>query len=109
MEVAWEKGIRKIIIEFDSRKAIDLIRGGCASVHPLAPMVQKIMEKMRVGWEVQLVLCLREGNVVANWPAMTMLYMIYNERLLGDPSEEVNPILQSEKESKGVVRWTISA
>lgn len=46
LEVSKEKGIRKIIIESDSKKAVELAGGECALDHPLTLVVHKIREKM---------------------------------------------------------------
>lgn len=105
MEVSWEKGIKKIIIESDSKEAVDLAEGGCTLDHPLAPVVQKIREKMRVGWEVKLMQCFREGNSVANWLATTTLYASQEDQRLDEPSKDMSHILQRDLVSKGLVRW----
>lgn len=40
LDLAWEKGFRRVILESDSRQAIDLIGGGASSEqHPLAELI----------------------------------------------------------------------
>ncbi|KAF7815217.1 ribonuclease H [Senna tora] len=47
LEIAWNKGLKKIMVESDSQKAIKLIQDDCDRNHPLAFMINEIKEQIR--------------------------------------------------------------
>lgn len=64
--LAWECGVRKLIIEGDSLVAITLINGSYDKSHPYASLVLHIRDLMLKEWEVQCLHIQREANQVVD-------------------------------------------
>lgn len=106
LEIAWDKGLIKVIVESDSKVTVGLVCDGCASEHSLAPVVHRIRQKMERNWEVRIAHCCREGNAAANWLATTTLESNMNLQLLKAPSDGITPILLRDKMKIGILRWS---
>lgn len=66
LDLAWNRGCRRVALESDSKEALSLIRRRDQKNHPLEALIQKIREILRRDWEVKLEHGLREGNMVTN-------------------------------------------
>ncbi|CAL1379041.1 unnamed protein product [Linum trigynum] len=62
-----EKGFRLLIVEKDSKLAIELIDKSTDVVHHLATILGAICRQIVQGWMVRLVHTYREGNRAADW------------------------------------------
>ncbi|CAI0404245.1 unnamed protein product [Linum tenue] len=64
LQAAWEMAIRKLIVQTDSRTAIQLITMA-GFRHPRSAMILEAQRLLAQDWEVELHHVFREGNVVA--------------------------------------------
>lgn len=69
LQIAWEKGFRRVILESGSTQVIRLTGDTWMMEHPLVSLIQKINELLNRIWEVSLQHCFQEGNEAANWLA----------------------------------------
>ncbi|KAI4313562.1 hypothetical protein L6164_026527 [Bauhinia variegata] len=64
---AWRLGFRNLIIESDSKSAVDLVNRGCSASGKLAKSIKKARKYLRKEWQVNIVYIPREYNGVADW------------------------------------------
>ncbi|KAI4313580.1 hypothetical protein L6164_026545 [Bauhinia variegata] len=64
---AWRLGFRNLIIESDSKSAVDLVNRGCSPSSKLAKSVKKARKYLRKEWQVNIVYIPGEYNGVADW------------------------------------------
>lgn len=69
LRVAYDAGHGNIILESDSRMALDLIMSDVQSHHPYAPMINQIVQLQHRDWIVHFQHTLRQGNECADWLA----------------------------------------
>ncbi|CAN0892824.1 hypothetical protein LINGRAHAP2_LOCUS17793 [Linum grandiflorum] len=62
LNIAREKGYRRVQVQLDSRCALQLIRRVTRKIHQYIAMVDKIRELMRRAWEFESIHAHREGN-----------------------------------------------
>ncbi|XP_061373781.1 uncharacterized protein LOC133316100 [Gastrolobium bilobum] len=67
LQMAWDLGHRRVIIEGDSQAALNLINEGVAGNHPLAGLIRRIGQIRSWDWQVEFKHVNREGNGVADW------------------------------------------
>ncbi|KAF7807156.1 ribonuclease H [Senna tora] len=66
LDLAWEIGARKVVIEVDSLLAHQLIYGQVPDLHPCASLVANIHHLIARNWAVEISHVLREANKVAD-------------------------------------------
>ena len=66
LKLAWDWGYRKIILEMDSKVAIQLITNGSKSVNEANRLVLDIRRMLNLDWVVQVKHVYREGNRAAD-------------------------------------------
>ena len=66
LNLAWKKGYRKIILEMDSKVAIQLITNGTNSTNAATRLVLDIRRMLKLDWMVQVNHVFREGNRAAD-------------------------------------------
>ncbi|KAF7824224.1 putative ribonuclease H-like domain-containing protein [Senna tora] len=64
--LAWNKNMKKIIVELDSLQAINLIKDNTDKEHALSFIINKITNLFDRDWDVRLVHVNRDGNSLAN-------------------------------------------
>ncbi|CAL1358846.1 unnamed protein product [Linum trigynum] len=101
LEMAWRRDLRLLIVESDSRLAIDLIQHRVDHVHPLASLLRSIRRLVAQDWLVNIVHTYREGNRVADWLSKHGLVYPHGMYELVDPPAPLRPILQDDE--RGVV------
>lgn len=68
LDLAWNHGYRDIILESDSKSAIDLLYT-VQQYHPIFPLMDHIHGVLARQWKVEIQHTLREGNECADWMA----------------------------------------
>lgn len=68
LELAWHKGYRNVILESDSKCALDLLTA-TTTFHSLSPLLVHINSLLIRDWNVKLQHNHREGNECADWMA----------------------------------------
>lgn len=104
LDLAWEKGFKRVILESDSRQAINLIGRGILTEHPLVELVQRIREKLDRDWEIVLNHCLRNANAAADWLGSTATRRSGGRRVLEETPEELRAIVRRDCHSFGSSR-----
>ncbi|CAN1233376.1 Putative ribonuclease H protein At1g65750, partial [Linum perenne] len=69
LQLAWERGYRKIQLQLDSQCAVQLLQGGDLEDHAHAATIIMARELLRRDWEVQILHVYRESNHVADYLA----------------------------------------
>ncbi|CAN1766303.1 Putative ribonuclease H protein At1g65750 [Linum perenne] len=69
MRLAWERGIRKLSIQTDSRAAVALLTAGDDRRHRHASLVQQFHELRMRDWDVKIHHIYREANYAADYMA----------------------------------------
>lgn len=96
LDLAWEKGYRRVILETDVRQALNLINGENLMDYPLVNLVQRIRERINQDWEVVLKHCLRNANTEEDWLASTAMKVRSGRHELSYPSGELWRIIQND-------------
>lgn len=105
LELAWEKGFRRVIMESDSNEAVGLVCNVCPTIHPLAPLIQRTKEMMGKNWEVRMRHCFREENAAANWLANEAARSNGRMVFLEAAPEGLAHVIQKDREDEGALRW----
>ncbi|KAF7816000.1 hypothetical protein G2W53_029969 [Senna tora] len=66
LELLWNKGFRKVVIECDSKVALELVENGTTENHPCSGLVHQIRSLVDRNWDVNLVHAFREANQAAD-------------------------------------------
>ena len=64
LQIAWDMGFRKVILECDSKALIVALKNGRG---PLSYLVQVIGKLLKFSWEVKVIHTYREGNSCVGW------------------------------------------
>ncbi|KAF7807158.1 ribonuclease H [Senna tora] len=62
LEMLWEKGFHKVMIECDSEVALELVLNGVVDTHPCSALVQRVRSLIDRHWDAELVHVFREAN-----------------------------------------------
>ncbi|XP_015936169.1 uncharacterized protein LOC107462117 [Arachis duranensis] len=93
LKTAWELGMRKIILEVDSKAVVDVIKGATNfNKHPEA-IVRKIVKILQRKWQTKLVHSYREGNRGADCMANESLFTEPGYHFIDQPSTKLRSIL----------------
>lgn len=82
ISLAWDRNLRRVIIESNSLVVVNLIYGGCFILHPYASLVNQIRAWLHREWEVTCVHVRREANQVADCLAEMTLELPFGLHLL---------------------------
>ncbi|CAN1333967.1 Putative ribonuclease H protein At1g65750 [Linum perenne] len=69
LQLAWERGYRKIQLQLDSQCAVQLLQGDDLEDHTHAATIIMARELLRRDWEVHILHVYRERNHVADYLA----------------------------------------
>lgn len=69
LDLAWRKGYRRVVIEWDNTTVVDYILGDNHNIHVQGPLVQLVKQILNRNWHVQVSKIWREGNGVADFLA----------------------------------------
>ena len=69
LQLTWDRGYRKVILESDSRVVIGLMQGDTPSMDRNYTLTMQIRDMLERDWEIQTVHIFREANCVADWLA----------------------------------------
>lgn len=92
LELAWEMGEKKIIVETDSKTSLDIIQGG-NQLSPHYNIILRIRKLMSQNWECKLQHAWREGNKCADWLAKKSLDEEAGWRPLMEPPDKLKELL----------------
>ncbi|CAL1384891.1 unnamed protein product [Linum trigynum] len=90
---AWNQNTQFLILETDSKLAIELIRKREDPVHPHSTILTAIRRLMAQNWVVQLVHTYREGNRAADWLSKHSLVYPFGTHELMNPPSQLQQIL----------------
>ncbi|KAF7833065.1 Non-LTR retroelement reverse transcriptase [Senna tora] len=88
LEVAWNAGFKKLVIETDCLTAVNIITDSVQRSHPCFAMLSRINAWFMLDWEVEVVHTLREGNEAADALAAKALMEPMGLVTLHDPPPE---------------------
>ncbi|CAL1356848.1 unnamed protein product [Linum trigynum] len=91
--LARNHGVQFLILETNSKLAIDLIKNREDPVHPHSTILNAIRRLLTQDWVVQLVHTYREGNRVADWLSKHGLVYPFGVHELANPPSELSRIL----------------
>ncbi|CAN1767765.1 Putative ribonuclease H protein At1g65750 [Linum perenne] len=69
LQLAWERGYRKIQLQLDSQCVVQLLQGDDLEDHAHAATIITARELIRRNWEVQILHVYRDSNHVADYLA----------------------------------------
>ncbi|CAN1770919.1 Putative ribonuclease H protein At1g65750 [Linum perenne] len=69
MHLAWEKGVRKLVIQTDSRAAVAILLNDSNRTHRHASIVEQFTSLKNRDWEVSIHHIYREANFAADYMA----------------------------------------
>lgn len=69
LQLAWDKGIKRILLERDSTISVQFTTKGLPPSHPYGPIVSHIARLLQQDWMVHISHTYREANGVADWLA----------------------------------------
>lgn len=89
MEWAWTKGIRRLVIQSDSRNAINWIKNSANTFGTIRRVIEECQSWVRRNWDVELSHILREQNYAADAMAKTACRMDVDWKEFKTPPREV--------------------
>ncbi|KAF7823638.1 putative reverse transcriptase [Senna tora] len=108
LEVAWEMGLKKLIVETDSRSAQYMLKQGMDVLNLCASLVQNIHELISRDWEVLLHHNFREANKVANSLVVVGHQEPVGMRIIDEPLDCILKLLYDDVNGLGVSRSCVS-
>lgn len=66
LEIMWERGWRRVMVESDSRMTVAIIKGQKEASHTQLPFIMEIHDFLRKEWEIKVAHVCREANSVAD-------------------------------------------
>ena len=90
--MAWNFGVRKIIVEADSLDTVRLISNDTNTNHPLFSLIQSCKHIMDAEWNCIVKHVFREGNKLANGLAHMGHSMKIDILFLEDPPSKISSI-----------------
>ncbi|CAL1409286.1 unnamed protein product [Linum trigynum] len=107
INLARRMGIEFLIIESDSRLALDLIQQPHDPTHLHASILADIRRTLAQNWVVQLVHSYREGNRVADWLSKHSLVYPFGMHELDDPPKAARAKLREDVIGVSIPRMVI--
>ena len=95
MEMAWSSGERRVILETDSKAALDLIQGA-GQDSPFHNLICQIRNYGNRDWECRLQHIWREGNKCADWLAKTSVNKDPGMQIITEPPHELRELLRAD-------------
>ena len=92
LELAWNAGEQKVILEMDSKAALDLIQGAGPD-SPLSNLIRHIRDYTCKDWVCKLQYVWREGNKCADWLAKQSVSSDPGMRILTEPLQELRELI----------------
>ncbi|KAF7837882.1 ribonuclease H [Senna tora] len=108
LEVAWEMGARKIVIETDSTYAHQLVLSRVQKLHPCLSLVNAIHQILARQWEVQIVHVLREANRVADFFASCATHESLDLVKFVQPPPDATHLISADANGIGTIRGLAS-
>lgn len=93
IQLAWTRGLQRIIVESDSLVAVNLIKTSCEATHPYASLILQIRGLMVQAWEIKVQHTLREANQVADHLANMAHDLELGTHVLSDPPHSCRDLL----------------
>ena len=96
LQLTWDKGFRKVILESDFTVVVGIINGDSVRVDRNYNLIMKIRELMDRDWEVKTLHVYREANCVADWLAnfgLTRDLIDRGSDIITDPSAGIYTLL----------------
>ncbi|KAK5813122.1 hypothetical protein PVK06_028568 [Gossypium arboreum] len=97
--VAWQRGLSKVVVECDNRVATELLQDGSNEDNPLL-LVQMIKEVCNESWTVRFQHVYREANQVADFMAKPCISRTHDLEVFEDPFPGCQHLFLSDK--KGI-------
>uniref|UniRef100_A0A6N2L8Y9 RNase H type-1 domain-containing protein n=1 Tax=Salix viminalis TaxID=40686 RepID=A0A6N2L8Y9_SALVM len=96
LQLTWEKGFRKVILESDSKVVVGIINEDNMKVDRNYNLVMQIKDMLGRDWEVRTIHIYREANCVADWLTnfgLTLYLIDRGSDIITDPSAEIYILL----------------
>ena len=94
--VAWEKGIRRLEVETDSKVVVEFLTTGIGDTHPLFFPVRVCHGFLSRNWLVRIVHVYREANCLADGLANLAFSLPFGFHRLDNAPIEVVDVLQED-------------
>ena len=85
LNLAWEQGYRRIIVEFDLRALVELLQVGETTNSRICTLYTQCQRLLAREWNVQIKHTYREGNKYADWLASYSITQRSGLYILQDP------------------------
>ncbi|KAF7833970.1 putative calcium-binding protein CML19 [Senna tora] len=108
LEMLWDKGFRKVLIECDSEVALELVSIGVDNNRPCSALVQRIRSLLDRNWDTELVHVFRETNQVADFMAKLSHTLSEGINVFDFLHVDLGPIFAADLNSPLVPRLCIS-
>ena len=106
--LAWDRGIRRLILEADSKLAINFVKEGVHDHHPLSGLVAHARRLLNQNWEVKLSHVFREGNCVADFLADFAHQCPLGVQILEDPPPGCGTLILNDASGVSFMRSVLS-
>lgn len=93
LQLAWEKGFRRVVLELDASTAIQRIEDPVDLNHHYGSLISDCKELMSRDWDCRLSHTLREGNACASFFSKAAANDAYGLRVLESPPEGLRSLL----------------
>lgn len=95
LKIAWDAGVRKIVVESDSAEAISLTEVTNYSIHPDCHIIMEIQSMIHRAWEIRICQISRDANVAADHLAKQALDAWPGLHILSFPTESLRRCMDS--------------
>ncbi|MED6171274.1 hypothetical protein PIB30_117389 [Stylosanthes scabra] len=93
LQMAWDLGVRRIIVETDSAEALDKLNSMELTSQSFNSLVREIHSLKNRPWEILFQHIKREGNQCANWLAKNSLRKNYGFNFIDNPHVELQKLI----------------
>ncbi|KAF7823498.1 putative reverse transcriptase [Senna tora] len=93
LELAWNLGHRRVIVEADSLVVVNMMKQGCSASHPCSPLVQRAHTWINRDWHIWIQHSFREGNRVVDRLAAEGHKLPIGVHILVDPPDFIVDLL----------------
>ncbi|KAF7823493.1 ribonuclease H [Senna tora] len=100
LELAWNLGHRRVIVEADSLVAVNMIKQGCSASHPCSSLVQRAHTWINRDWHIFIQHSFREGNRVADRLAAEGHKLPIGVHILVDPPDFIVDLLLEDSQER---------
>ncbi|KAK0586532.1 hypothetical protein LWI29_008529 [Acer saccharum] len=109
LNLVWQRGFRRVIVESDSKIAVDLLNNPAPTLHPLLSIIQACQSFFEYDWSCFILYVFRESNRVADRLASLGHSLDLGSTIFNSPPPLVADSLRDDFNGVGFARMVSSS